>query len=42
LINPTYDITLRKMGAEAKGILLGPVTVGGATWQAWYGLASDN
>lgn len=41
-LNPTYDITLRKMGAEAKGILLGPVTVGGATWQAWYGLASDD
>jgi len=41
-LNPTYDITRRKMGAEAKGVLLGPVTVSGATWQAWYGLASDN
>lgn len=35
----TYDVTLRRMGGEARGILLGPVVVGGATYQAYYGPA---
>ena len=37
--DPTYEITLRQMGAEAKGLLLGPVTIGGATYHAYHGLA---
>ncbi len=32
-----YEITLAQMGAEIKGILLGPVVVGGRTYQAWFG-----
>lgn len=38
LLNGRYGITLTKMGQEAHGILLGPVTVGGATFVACYGL----
>lgn len=38
-INEIYDITLVQLGAEAKGILLGPVIVGGIYFQAWYGLS---
>lgn len=34
----TYEVTLQQMGAEAAGILLGPVVVGGATYHAYYGL----
>ena len=30
-----YGITLSKVGAEARAILLGPVNVAGMTWNAW-------
>lgn len=37
--DPTYEITLQRIGREAKGILLGPVIVGGATFHAYRGVA---
>ena len=37
-----YGVTLVKMGHEAKGVLLGPVTVGGTLFQAYYGLIEDD
>ena len=36
--DPTYEVTLQQMGGEAKGLLLGPVVVGGATYHAYHGL----
>ncbi len=36
-VNPKYEITFAKMGEEVMGILLGPVTVGGAAYQVYYG-----
>ena len=36
-----YDITVAKMGEEANGILLGPVTVGGAVHQVFHGQAHE-
>ncbi len=33
-----YQITLALIGHEANGLLLGPVTVGGATYNAYFGL----
>lgn len=41
-LNGNYGVTLVQMGGEAKGILLGPVTVGGASFQAYYGLIDDH
>ncbi len=35
--DPKYHVTIQQMGTEASGILLGPVVVGGAIWQAYYG-----
>jgi hypothetical protein len=37
-----YGITLAQMRGEAKGILLGPVTVGGATYNAYFGIIHDH
>lgn len=37
-----YEVTLQQMGAEAKGILLGPVVVGNATYHAYFSLAHDD
>lgn len=34
-----YTITLTAMRTEAAGIFLGPVTVGGVTYQAYYGVS---
>lgn len=41
-LNNNYGITLAKMGHEAKGILLGPVVVGGATLNATFGMIRDD
>lgn len=38
-LDPTDEVTLQQMGVEARSILLGPVVVGGATYQAYHGLA---
>ena len=35
--DPTYQVTLAKMGEELRGVVLGPVTVGGMTLQAVHG-----
>lgn len=35
--DPKYHVTIQQIGAEANGTLLGPVIVGGAVWQAYYG-----
>ncbi|BCH58787.1 hypothetical protein RvVAR0630_14110 [Agrobacterium vitis] len=40
-LNGKYGITVLDMKREAQGILLGPVTVGGATMNAYYGLIED-
>jgi hypothetical protein len=37
-LQPGYEITFEALGAEAKGILLGPVRVGGMTYNVYYGL----
>ncbi|NSZ17490.1 hypothetical protein [Agrobacterium vitis] len=41
-LNGNYGITVAKMGEEAKGVLLGPITVGGATYNAFYGAAHND
>ena len=41
-LNGNYGITVAKMGQEAKGVLLGPVTVGGATYNAFYGAMNND
>jgi hypothetical protein len=41
-LNGSYGITLAKMGEEAKGILLGPVVVGGATLNATFRVIDDD
>jgi hypothetical protein len=41
-LNGNYGITLAQMRGEAKGILLGPVTVGGATYNAYFGIIHDH
>lgn len=37
-VNASYEITYAKLGEEVVGILLGPVTIGGAIYQVYYGL----
>jgi len=41
-LSGNYGITLQKLGEEARGILLGPVTVGGAAYHAYYGLIDEH
>lgn len=41
-LNGRYGVSILKMGAEAKGIVLGPVIVGGVPYQAWYGVIHDD
>ncbi|MBB4006406.1 hypothetical protein [Allorhizobium taibaishanense] len=41
-LNGNYGITVAKMGQEAKGVLLGPVTLGGAAYNAYYGAKNDH
>ncbi|EIZ77580.1 hypothetical protein WSK_3816 [Novosphingobium sp. Rr 2-17] len=38
-VDPTDEVTLQQMDVEARGILLGPVVVGGATYQTYHELA---
>ena len=40
--NKTYDVTLAKIREESKGVLLGPVTVGGAGLNATYGALDEH
>lgn len=34
-VNADYGITIAKAGTEVKGILFGPITVGGMIWNVW-------
>ena len=36
--DPTYQVTLARMGEELGGVVLGPVMVGGMTYQAMHGV----
>jgi hypothetical protein len=40
-LNGNYGITVARMQSELKGVLLGPVVVGGATYHAAYGTIHD-
>ncbi len=40
-LNGTYGISVVKLRSEARGILLGPVIVGGATFYAIFGTIHD-
>lgn len=33
--NQGYTITLVKIGTEIRGVLLGPINVGGMVWNVW-------
>ena len=41
-LNGNYGVTLARMRNEARGILLGPVTVGGAAYHAYFGAMRDD
>lgn len=41
-LNGNYGITVARVDEEAHGILLGPVVVGGATFNAYYGFLHDH
>lgn len=40
--SPKYQISLVRLGQEASGILLGPVTVAGSTYTAYFGWRYNN
>ena len=41
-LNGHYGVTIVQMGHEARGVLLGPVTVGGLIYHAYYGMIDDD
>jgi hypothetical protein len=41
-LNGNHGVTLSQMRGEARGVLLGPVTVGSATYHASFGIMHDD